>query len=169
MKTFIAASGLQGETTHTDMSIISELIKKETSIDLRVIPETDIYRKLEWLKNGYIDMFYYGANNPVHIQGDKLDAKFFINNIEVFSSCKKHSMYSAAFSLPPSRKGINIERANPAISAPAAIERAASSPVYIPPEAIIQPFSPKIFLAAIVLTAVGIPQSDNVSPVLRNR
>ena len=59
--------GIQGKASSTikDMEIISTLLKGQTGIDLKAIPEDNILLRLEWLKNGKIDLFYEGSNATV--------------------------------------------------------------------------------------------------------
>jgi len=72
------------------------------------------------------------------------------------------SMKSSTFSIDWSCTAKRNGKAIPAALAPNAINLAISNPVLTPPDQIIAPS--KFLLARIVLTAVGIPQSQKISP-----
>jgi TRAP-type uncharacterized transport system substrate-binding protein len=66
--TLIIGAGNIGSTTIKDLNITGAMLKAQTGIVIRPIPEEDQLRKLEWLKNGFVDLAYEGSALPARLE-----------------------------------------------------------------------------------------------------
>jgi hypothetical protein len=69
-RTIIAGVGLLGGTTITDMGVVAGFLREQMGVEVRFIPELDPRRKLEWLKNECIDIFYESSPTPMYLEGN---------------------------------------------------------------------------------------------------
>jgi len=70
-KTLTVAIQGKASSTITDMGIIAGLLREQTGYELRAIPEDDMLLRIEWLKQGKIDLLYETFYAPMHGEGKR--------------------------------------------------------------------------------------------------